>query len=344
MTLSKEQRQIIIDSILESILLENLNVTALSEKHNISRQSIYRYIKKLKDDGIVKQNKKTKKYELVNYTLSKVYKNENLQEHVIWTNDIKPFLKEIPKPAFNILEYTIGEILNNAIDHSDCEKINVVIQKNQYVIFVIIWDDGIGIFKKIQDSLSLSEKRFAILELSKGKFTTDPKKHTGEGIFFSSKASDKFLIFSDELMFAARNNDNDIIYEDEFTKQANPKGTIVLIGVLRNTTTKIDDIFNYYTEYPESYGFNKTTVPVKLLEYGDDSPVFVSRSQAKRLLAGFDKFNSITLDFEGVEAIRQGFADEIFRVFPQEHPQCTLNAINCNEQIDSMIKHVQNTK
>ena len=190
----------------------------------------------------------------------------------------------------------------------------------------------------------MPEKRFAILELAKGKFTTDPNNHTGEGIFFSSKAADTFCIFSDELMFTAGNDVDEILYENDLTKQLVPKGTIVLIGVLQNTETQIDDIFHYYTEYPEDYGFNKTTVPVKLLEYGEDSPIFVSRSQAKRLLSGFDKFNSITLDFEGVEAIRQGFADELFRIFPQNHPQCTLTAINCNKQITSMIKHVQNTK
>ena len=36
----------------------------------------------------------------------------------------------------------------------------------------------------------------AALELSKGKLTTDPKNHSGQGIFFSSRAFDSFGLYS----------------------------------------------------------------------------------------------------------------------------------------------------
>ncbi len=38
----------------------------------------------------------------------------------------------------------------------------------------------------------LLDERHSVLELSKGKFTTDPSRHTGEGIFFSSRMFDDF--------------------------------------------------------------------------------------------------------------------------------------------------------
>ena len=53
-----------------------------------------------------------------------------------------------------------------------------------------------GIFKKIQKALDLLDERHAILELAKGKLTTDPKHHTGEGIFFTSRMFDEFTILS----------------------------------------------------------------------------------------------------------------------------------------------------
>jgi len=40
----------------------------------------------------------------------------------------------------------------------------------------------------------------------------------------------------------------------------------------------------------------------------------VSRSQAKRLLMGLEKFNTIILDFKGVVSVGQAFVDQVFRV------------------------------
>ena len=62
-------------------------------------------------------------------------------------------------------------------------------------------DNGVGIFKKIQTELRLLDERHAILELAKGKLTTDPKRHTGEGIFFSSRMFDQFDILSGGIFF-----------------------------------------------------------------------------------------------------------------------------------------------
>ena len=87
----------------------------------------------------------------------------------------------------------------------------------------------------------------------------------------------------------------------------------------------------------ESYGFEKTVVPVSLLEYKDENPLFVSRSQARRLLSRFEKFSTIVLDFAEVHEIGQAFADEIFRVFANAHKNCELQYINANERVRNMI-------
>ena len=64
-----------------------------------------------------------------------------------------------------------------------------------------IKDDGIGIFTKIQQDFNLSDKRHSILELAKGKLTSDPLRHSGEGIFFTSRMFDRFVILSEDLTF-----------------------------------------------------------------------------------------------------------------------------------------------
>src|SRR5271156_6270298 len=70
--------------------------------------------------------------------------------------------------------------------------------------------------------------------------------------------------------------------------------------------------------------------------YGHDR--LVSRSQARRVLARFDRFREVLLDFSGVEFIGQAFADEIFRVFATAHPEIKLIAIQANEPVDRMIR------
>ncbi|MEE8469856.1 MAG: STAS-like domain-containing protein, partial [Dehalococcoidia bacterium] len=65
-----------------------------------------------------------------------------------------------------------------------------------------------------------------------------------------------------------------------------------------------------------------------------------SRSQAKRVLARFDRFKEIMLDFDQVEFIGQAFADEIFRVFKNAHPDIKIFPIGANEDVEKMIERV----
>ena len=101
------------------------------------------------------------------------------------------------------------------------------------------------------------------------------------------------------------------------------------------------DVFDKFTQAPEDYGFSKTIVPVRLLEYGDPTPLVISRSQAKRLMMRFERFQNTVLDFSGIEEIGQGFADELFRVFPSQHPGTLLTPINCNDSVAKMISRVR---
>jgi hypothetical protein len=64
----------------------------------------------------------------------------------------------------------------------------------------------------------------------------------------------------------------------------------------------------------------------------------VSRSQARRILAGLEKFKTIDLDFQDVETIGQAFADEIFRIWQTAHQDISIIAKNANDNIMLMIR------
>jgi hypothetical protein len=63
----------------------------------------------------------------------------------------------------------------------------------------------------------------------------------------------------------------------------------------------------------------------------------ISRSQAKRLLARLDQFKEVILNFKNVDIIGPAFADEIFRVFANSHPDVKLVPVNTNQCIKNMI-------
>jgi len=80
---------------------------------------------------------------------------------------------------------------------------------------------------------------------------------------------------------------------------------------------------------------SKTRTVVRLFAIGTE---FVSRSQAKRLVHGLDKFREVVLDFKGVDLVGQGFADEVFRVWAREHPDVKLIPTDMNDAEAFMVE------
>jgi len=350
MSLKKGKRQEIINELIneigKDIFYNSFSVDSFADLCGLTKQSVYRYLETLeKEAKITKQkNGRDNIYRLVdtqhkfNFSLT-----DNLSEDVIWKRDIKPILGDMTDAALRTCYYTFSEMLNNAIDHSEGTEVIVIVNINAFSVSFQIIDDGIGIFTKISSALELEEKRFALLELVKGKFTTVPDGHSGEGIFFSAKAADIFGIFADDLVFSSLSfleEEHDRLLSYKLTR---PKGTVVFIVVFRESNRPLSEIFDQYITDPDEYGFTKTILPVRMLEYGDSNPAFISRSQAKRLLARFERFELIELDFSGVDEIGQGFADEVFRVFRNQHPGSVITPVNCSLQVKRMINRATGT-
>ena len=100
----------------------------------------------------------------------------------------------------------------------------------------------------------------------------------------------------------------------------------------------IREVFDTCTEDLNDEGssqFNKTVIPVKLAQYGNEK--LVSRSQAKRLLTRIEKFQYVVFDFEDITMIGQAFADEIFRVYANKNVKITLVPINMAPDVKSMV-------
>ena len=232
-------------------------------------------------------------------------------------------------------------MVNNVVDHSESDVLTLGVERDALRISIVVRDEGVGIFNKIQQAFGFDEPREAVIELSKGKFTTDQSRHSGEGIFFTSQAFDYFGILSGGLGYTRTNENNDWLIELEEGQAARGKkagGTTVLMRIRDDTGRTIREVFDRFSD-PSTFAFDRTHVPLTLARYEGDE--LVSRSQAKRILQRFDRFKEVMLDFKGVNVIGQAFADEIFRVFVRDHPDIAIVVVNSNREIDQMISRVK---
>ena len=187
-----------------------------AENFEISETSVRRYIKDCLDKGIMTEDAE-RKTGLLLATVSEQWNMVNagmLEEDELYWTHISPFLGELSGNVQDIWYYAFTEIMNNAIDHSGGDQIRFGIQKDALYTEISITDNGVGIFRNIQDyfrkksGISLNSEQ-AAMELYKGRMTTDPARHSGEGIFFVSKMLSEFAVWSDNTVYSYRCDDRD---------------------------------------------------------------------------------------------------------------------------------------
>ena len=314
---------------------------------NISRQAAHRRLSRLTRERRLIKVGQTRSSYYIPYSVKRVkelkprakalkliLKNKNLQEDLLYDRIelSSDTLKPLSVNTKGIFRYAFTEMLNNAIEHSHSAmiKVNVVVSNGS--IHFTIADRGVGIYNNLKKKYNLKNDYEALQELLKGKRTTEPKKHSGEGIFFTSKIADLFKIEAASIRLTIDNLAKDILTEEIPRK----KGTKVFFQINKQSRKNLEALFNEYTN--EEFAFSKTRVTVKLYEHG---VAYVSRSQARRILFGLDKFQTIVLDFAKIKGIGQSFADEIFRVFQSGHPQISLVPVNTGQAVLFMIKRAQ---
>lgn len=308
---------------------------------SITPQAVFRHIKALEnEEKLISTGKgKGKRYFLgsvreYNFLFEL---NKNLSEDTIWRNHFAFIFEGVNENVVDICQYGFTEMVNNAIDHSCGTILFIDVRRTKESILMTVIDNGEGIFRRIKRLCNLEDERHAIMELSKGKLTTDPDNHTGEGIFFTSRMFDRFDIESKGLNYS-HDDRYDFDYLIDSNKKIGDIGTAVIMQISVVSDKVIKTIFDQFTEDRFDDGtsqFNKTVIPVKLAQYGNEK--LVSRSQAKRLLIRIEKFKYVVFDFEGVTTVGQAFADEIFRVYANQNKEIMLVPVNMNNDVESMV-------
>ena len=319
----------------------------LARRLKISRQAVHVHLKQLVLSGRIVKTGSTRKAVYApacgahslpgTVSFSRTFPLADLAEDMVF-RDIErrtQLARALPANVRHIIQFGFTEMLNNAIEHSRSATCKVDFRLGPYACSFKVRDFGIGLFHNIATKFAMAGEYEAAGELLKGKATTMAERHSGEGIFFTSRAGDLVTLRSHrmEVLFDTLKRDV-AVRERRFTR-----GTEVRFEISRRSRRRIEAVFEEYAPASLDYRFEKTRVLVRMFR-----PEYMSRSEARRMLARLDKFKDVELDFSRVKSLGQAFADEVFRVYAAAHPGVTIRALNVSPALEPMIRHVVDNK
>ncbi len=302
----------------------------LADATGVSRQTVHAVLARLVEDGIANAvgAGRGAHYVLTGFR-SYRWDVQGLEEHRVWDEILlDDALAHTGEPARSVLHYPVSEMVNNVIDHSGSDGLIVGISMQGDEIAMSIADVGIGVFEKVRAAMNLGSHFDALGQISKGKLTTDPERHTGEGIFFTSKAVDRFTLSANGIEWVIDNVVGDVAVGVSDIEVGTVIGLVHDVGCARN----LESVFDGYSS---EFEFDRSRAIVKLFQHGE---TFVSRSEARRLAVGLDQFKTVVVDFAGMQRVGQGFVDELFRVWASNHDGTHLEPVNMNAAVEFMVR------
>jgi len=262
------------------------------------------------------------------------YPLAGLHEDLPWRLDFAPFF-ELPATVSRMAQHAFTELLNNAIDHSGGSQVTVSMRQTPMQLQLLISDDGCGVFQRIEQSFQIADPALAMLELSKGKLTSAPDRHSGHGLFFASRLADVFDLHANAAAFQSR------AWETRRWRSGKPAsrvGTSVYLAITLDTPRTLDAVLRAHSADATGYAFERTSVPLHLI--AGSGQALASRADAKRVASRLSNFRAAEIDFEGITDIGHGFADELFRVFQRENPTLLLMPLRMAPQVAAMVAAV----
>lgn len=263
------------------------------------------------------------------------YALADLEEDLPWARDFSPCF-ELPPAVARMAQHAFTELLNNAIDHSGGTRVVVSMRQTPTQLQLLVSDDGRGLFQVIGETFRITEPTLAMLELAKGKLSSQPDRHTGRGLFFTARLADVMDLHANAAAFQQRDWERERWLP---VRSACRAGTSVYVAICLDAERTLDEVMRGHSLDGKGYGFERTVVPLKLL--AGAPAVLESRAQARRVATRLGLFRRADIDFHGVADVGHAFADELFRVFGRGHPELRLEPVNMAPGIAAMVDSVR---
>ena len=265
------------------------------------------------------------------------YELAGLEEDLPWSLDFAPYFV-LPPNLLRLVQQAFCELLNNAIGHSGGTHVTVSLRQTASQVQLLVSDNGVGLFERIAQTFSIASPALAMLELSKGKLTSQPDRHTGEGLFFTSRLADVFDLHANDAAFQQRAWDERGWHPQRALRHA---GTSVYAAFALDTPRTLDGVRSAYSVGADPFGveFSRTTVPLRLITSAIEG--LESRAQARRVCARLGEFRRAEIDFGGVASGGHAFADELFRVFGPAQRSLDLVPVNMTPAVAALVASVR---
>ncbi|MBS0447074.1 MAG: DUF4325 domain-containing protein [Proteobacteria bacterium] len=263
------------------------------------------------------------------------YALEGLEEDIPWLLDFAPNFA-LPSHVNRMVQHSFGELVNNAIDHSGGTHVTVSLRQTASHVQLLVSDNGCGLFDRIAASFAITSPELAMLELSKGRLTSQPRHHTGQGLFFTSRLADVFDLHANATAF------QQLAWDDRGWRPRRALkhgGTSVFASFALDTPRTLEAVRKAWSLDGLSVTLERTVVPLRLLT--SDNVGLESRAQARRVGARLTSFARAEVDFGGIADVGHAFADELFRVLPREVPALQLVPINMAPAVAAMVGSVR---
>lgn len=326
------------EDVLTALASSPQSTTELARHFGVTRQAVLHHLSGLREMGMARQIGQARAARWVRVFTETFYwelpqsDDGGIAEHEMWAHVKAHFPDEISGlsgETRDALEYAVTEMLNNAIDHSSGTSVSLSALFDDTHVEVVVADNGVGAFHHVQEHFDLPSEMDAIAHIAKGQQTTNPERHTGQGLFFSSRVVDMFEVAAGGHAWQVDNLRNDATIAPSMTQ----RGTRVTLKTDVRGTRSPRMVFDKYAD-PDDYKFDRANFRVSLIARGTS---FVSRSEAKLLAAGLENYEAVELDFANVATVGQGFVDELFRVWAAQHADTALSMINASEEVAYMV-------
>ncbi len=308
----------------------------LMDRLGIGRRSAGSLLRKLVDGHWLQREGSRRRPTYRPGTLRQVvqrYDIAGLQEDTPWRRDFAPCFELSPNLR-RMAAHAFTELLNNAIDHSGGQRVTVSLRQTALHLQMLVSDDGCGLFQRVAQAFDIHDPQQAMFELSKGKLTSQPERHSGHGLFFTSRLADIFDIHTAPAAFQYRPWGS---RQWQSARPAATGGTTVYLAIALDTARTLDAVLHAHSASGQGLGFERTRVPLQLLA---DHGALASRAEARRVAQRLGAFQQADIDFSGLDDVGHGFADELFRVFGRAHPGLALRPLGMNPRVQAMVASV----
>ena len=275
----------------------------------ISRQAVHHHVRALVREGLLNAsgNTRGRTYELrtLEHTTAQAALSDSFDEAVLWDDTMAPLMRSVRNNVAHLCHYAFCEAAHNAAAHSRGGRLSVGASLTAVAVELWAIDNGIGIFYRLAAHLGFTSEYDAVMELIKGRASTAPDHHSGDGLFMASQLVDELVIQSGNLTL--RRTSQGWALERQKLKR---RGTGIHLRVITSSERRVRDVMTANADFLSGRAY-EISLPVRLLEHG--SRCLVSRAQARRLMRGVDRFSKVELDFDEIVEIGAPFMDEVAR-------------------------------